>query len=239
MMDNLFKKLFSFVEFPILINSFNRPTYLQFLVEQFNRLGIKPIIIDNNSSNNDFIKFYENYVDKKFFLIKLNQNFGHNVIFLDEIYNNLPNYFAYTDCDLKLNENLPKNFINILCSLTDEFGCFKAGFALDINKLNLKNQKNKFGDTILDWEKQFWLKKVIHPTYEIYSSVIDTTFAVYNKNNDRNCGKKTKFNAIRVANEFTAIHYPWVIDDPMPEDELKEYLLHDKKKLVPGGTALK
>ena len=47
----LIKDLLNSVKFPILINSFNRPTYLKLLVDQFNSLDITPIILDNCSNN--------------------------------------------------------------------------------------------------------------------------------------------------------------------------------------------
>ena len=234
-MSELIKKLFKKVNFPVIINSYNRPTYLKLIVEQFNKLDIKPIILDNNSSNKNLLSYYENSSGKNFFLIKLNQNFGHDVIFLNEIYSNLPNYFAYTDCDIKLNHKLPNNFLQILSELTNEYICFKAGFALDINIDNLKNLKNKFGNEIYSWEKQFWSKKLYHSYLEVYSAAIDTTFAVYNKSNDNICGNKKKFNSIRVAGNFTSIHLPWMINDPMPDGELNEYLINDKNKLSTWG----
>jgi len=234
-MSELLKKLFEKVNFPVVINSYNRPTYLKLIIEQFNKLDIKPIILDNNSSNKNLLSYFENYAEKNFFLIKLNQNYGHNVIFLDEIYSNLPNYFAYTDCDIKLNPKLPKNFIQILSELTNEYLCFKAGFALDINLESHKNLKNKFGNEIYSWEKQFWSKKLNHSSLEVYSAAIDTTFAVYNKSNDKLCGNKKKFNSIRVAGDFTSFHLPWMINDPMPDEELNEYLINDKNKLSTWG----
>jgi len=50
-MSELLKKLFEKVNFPVVINSYNRPTYLKLIIEQFNKLDINPIILDNNSSN--------------------------------------------------------------------------------------------------------------------------------------------------------------------------------------------
>ena len=78
-------------------------------------------------------------------------------------------------------------------------------------------------------------KKLYHSSLEVYSAAIDTTFAVYNKSNDNLCGNKKKFNSIRVAGNFTSIHLPWMINDPMPDGELNEYLINDKNKLSTWG----
>ena len=226
------KKMFESVKFPILINSFNRPTYLKLLIDQLNILNIMPIVIDNCSNNKELLEYYDKNNKKKFLLIRFDKDYGHNVIFSNELYINLPNYFAYTDCDIQLNKNLPKNFIEVLCELTNHYVSFKAGCALEIENVKLKNFINrKTGYAIKDWEKNFWTKPLKHEKYEIYSAAIDTTFAIYNKKNDNFCGGKSKTNSIRVAGDFTAIHLPWVEDDPMPKTELEFYLNNDKLKI--------
>jgi len=231
---NAFKKIFESTTFPILINSFNRPTYLKLMVEEFNKINYLPIVLDNNSTNKELLEYYEKNNKKKFILIRFDKDYGNNIIYSNELYYNLPDYFAYTDCDLKLNHNLPKNFIEILCKLTDEFSTFKAGFALQIHNIKLKNIVNKkIKRTIKDWEKNYWTKPLKHNELEIYSAKIDTTFAVYNKKNDNLPGAKSSVNSIRVAGNFTAVHLPWIVDDPMPKSEEKFYLNSDKLKV--GG----
>jgi hypothetical protein len=227
----MIKRLIESINFPVFINSFNRPTYLKSIIQQFNKYLIKPIIIDNNSSNPEVIDYLNKFNNEKFFLIRFNQNLGHNVIFIKDIYDHLPNYFAYTDCDIKLNDNLPKNFLKELSDLTNIFRSYKAGFALDINSANLKSLKNKFGNNIKEWESHFWAKQLKHHELEIFSAAIDTTFAVYNRQNENLCGGKKKHNAIRVAGKYTAIHLPWMKYDPMPDSELKFYMENDSKNI--------
>jgi len=228
----LIKDLLNSVKFPILINSFNRPTYLKLLVDQFNALDITPIILDNCSNSLELLEYYKAHTNKKFLLIKFDKNYNHNVIFSNEIYLNLPNYFAYTDCDIKLNLNLPKNFLEILCNLTKHFTSFKAGFALEINNIKLKNKLNFNEFTIKKWENIFWTKPLKHESLEVYAAAIDTTFAVYNKRNDKYCGGKGKENSVRVAGNFTAIHYPWIEKDPMPKSEEDFYLENGNLKII-------
>ena len=97
------------IKIPVLICSFNRLYYLKKIINQFNRLSIKPIVLDNNSCNKDLLKFYKSK-KKNFFLIKIFKNFGHNVIYEKFIYKNLPKVFAYTDCDISLNKKIKKKF---------------------------------------------------------------------------------------------------------------------------------
>jgi len=227
----MIKKLIESINFPVFINSFNRPTYLKLIIQQFNNYKIKPIIIDNNSTNPDIINYFNEFNNEKFFLIRFDQNLGHNVIFVKDIYDHLPKYFAYTDCDIKLNDNLPENFLDELSILTNVFKSYKAGFALDINSDGLKNLKSKFGYNIIEWEAHFWAKPLKHKDLEVYSAAIDTTFAVYNRYNENLCGGKKKHNAIRVGGKYTAIHLPWMKYDPISAEELKFYQDNDSNKL--------
>lgn len=50
-----------------------------------------------------------------------------------DLYNYLPEKFILTDPDLEFNENLPSNFIDILVDISENYQCYKVGFALDIS----------------------------------------------------------------------------------------------------------
>jgi hypothetical protein len=215
------------IKIPVLICSFDRLYYLKKIINQFNKLSIKPIVLDNNSSNEDLLKFYKNK-NKKFFLIKLFKNFGHNVIYEKFIYKNLPKIFAYTDCDISLNKKLKKNFLFYLKNLTERYKIQKAGFAIDIRstkkfklQIYVRNKNNKIVSRYInlkDYEKRFWEKKV-QKKPAAYEAKIDTTFAVYNKK----YMTKNKLNAIRVADNFTCKHLPWEKKNKEPLKELKYY----------------
>jgi len=165
------------------------------------------IILNNKSTCLNTINFL-NSID-----IKIINNFSNNgprINHVDNahIYNNLPNKHILTDPDLKFNENLPKNFIEILSNLSDKYGSSKIGFALDIS-----DHENFYKDTyyencsIYEWEKQFWKDKIDDDNYELYRHTIDTTFSLVNKEN------YYKNYDIRVAGNFTAKHMPWYIEN--------------------------
>ena len=128
------------------------------------------------------------------------------------IYNVLPNKFVLTDPDLKLNENIPSNFIDILATLSDKYKTTKIGLALDIT------EHHKFYPTteymanlsIYDWEKRFWIDRIEDADYVLYKADIDTTFCLINKDNAANAAAYLQ---IRVAGNFTAKHIPWYIDN--------------------------
>jgi hypothetical protein len=226
--ENRLKKVLKKNEIPVIICSYNRLYYLKKLINQFNKLSIKPIILDNNSDEKNLLRFYNNSNKKKFFLIKLFNNYGHNVIYEKFIYNNLPQIFAYTDPDISLNKKLKKNFLFFLMSLTEKYKIHKAGFAIDINsvkkiklRIGYRNKNNQINSKYVDlkkYEKNYW-RILLQKNPNVYKAKIDTTFAVYNKkykNRDR-------FDGVRVANQYTCKHLPWEKKNKEPLSELNYY----------------
>jgi len=226
-------------EIPVIIICYNNGVYAENLVHQLDKFNIKPIIIDNKSSDNETIRILKNLrTNNKAHIAYSNKNFGHFVGLLDPIYQQLPNYFAYTDPDLNLNKNLPKTFMQDLIQLTQKYGVYKAGFALDLldgeevidvsQSISHTKPFNFKGDfSVREFESQFWRLPIKHDSLEIYYGPIDTTFAVYNKNNYRG----GFYDAVRVAGSYGAIHLPWFPNlDIMNEKQKKAYLNSDRKK---------
>ena len=128
------------------------------------------------------------------------------------IYDILPDKYIITDPDLKLNEKIPCNFIEILATLSDTYKTTKIGFALDITDHEQFHTTKEYmaNQTIREWESQFWKKRIGDADgYELYDADIDTTFCLMNKTNIM-MGYDNK---IRVAGDFTAKHIPWYIEN--------------------------
>lgn len=229
------KEITKNIKIPVLICSYNRLYYLKKIINQFNKLSIKPIVLDNNSNNKDLLKFFKNK-KKNFFLIKLFKNFGHNVIYEKFIYRNLPKIFAYTDCDISLNKKINKNFLFYLKNLTEKYKTQKVGFAIDTSttkkiklRIGFRNANNKIISKYVDlkeYEKQFW-QQLIQKQPAAYEAKIDTTFAVYNKK----YMTKNKLNGIRVADNFTCKHLPWEKNNKEPLKELNYYKKSKRKDI--------
>ena len=194
---------------PIYMIIYNSLFFVKNSIKQLKKFSKNIHIIDNNSTYNKLLEYYDN--EYEFFLHKKNKNYGYKV-YLDnnEIYWQLPRIFALTDPDLIFNCDLPNNFLEELTLLTYEFKIWKVGFALDISDESLFFDQHNYhnGKSIVNWEKQFWNIKINHNKYDIYKANIDTTFAVYNKlfknNNDKT--------ALRIANNYTCKHIPWYKD---------------------------
>ena len=207
-------------EIPVIVISYNNGIYVNNICKQLEKLNIKPIIIDNNSSSKKTLSILDKLSkEESAFVVKSNYNFGHEVGFIEPIYSILPDVFAYTDPDLQFNENLPVDFLQTLSQLTIDYPVFKAGFALSLSpQATFKDttfyschNKPIFYEktlTIEELESKYWVYRLKHDVLELYASPIDTTFAVYKKQNYFG----DFHNAIRVAGNFSAIHMPWFIE---------------------------
>lgn len=205
---------------PIVIISYNNYKYVENTIQQINKANpsyLKDIvIIDNSSTDPQTITYLHNSTHK----IIRNKNNGPWIArhCNAHIYDALPDKFILTDPDLEFNKNLPYNFIHQMARLSDKYKCYKLGFALDISdKENMYETKYAYGNTISEWEQQFWRIPIPDPTYLLYNATIDTTFCLINKAHHNSLN-------IRIANEFTAKHLPWYKENAV-------YTIHDQHRL--------
>jgi hypothetical protein len=148
----------------------------------------------------------------------------------------LTKIFVYTDPDLELSPTLPKTFLDNLLEIQNIYKTYKVGCALTLlydedtilNKTSCITKKpfrfNK-SYSIFEWEQQFWTRKLENNNYTLYSAALDTTFAIYNKENYRG----NFFDGIRVAGNFSAIHLPWYPKFDLMNISQKKVYLHNNK----------
>lgn len=222
---------------PVFVVSYNNGTYVENTVNQFRKLNIKPIIIDNHSSDNASLEILRKINASGMADIVFSPiNFGHFVGFIEPIYNILPDIFAYTDPDLQYSSKMPKDFLEVLAEMTSIYSVFKAGLALAIpadiptieGKSTLQQTKpirvNK-EYSVQEKENKYWRMRIVDHEHEVYAAKIDTTFAVYRKSNYHG----DFFDAVRVAGNFSAIHLPWFPSlDMMSEHQRTSYIKGNK-----------
>ena len=202
------------MDIPIIIICYNNYLYVKNTLEQLlkiNKEYYKNVqILNNKSTCLKTINFLNN-IDIK--VIHNSENTGPWIssTINKHIYDGLPNKYIVTDPDLRLNENIPSDFIEILSYLSDKYETRKIGLALNISDFEqfYKDYYIMNSYSIYDWEKQFWINKIHDDNYELYDAGIDTTFCLVNK--DNNISKRTR--EIRVAGNFTAKHLPWYIEN--------------------------
>ncbi len=212
---------------PIIIPTFNNPTYLENMVGQLRSRNCHDIFVFDNSSNFppmlDCLKKLER---SGVVVIRSRMNLGPRLFLNRFIYAALPEYFVLTDPDLQLNDALPNDFLDQLKEATQTYKIGKAGFALDISNVEqlrsglfeVEGQKL----SIVDWENQFWVSPLppLPGGDPVYLARIDTTFALYNKSYfcRRRYGQ-----AIRIGGRFTCRHLPWYNNNGLPHDEIEYY----------------
>lgn len=227
-LDHLYDALLdSRTRIPVLIPSFNNPTYLrQFLSQIQFRKNLHPIVVDNASTYPKMLELLSALDSWGINVVKFNRNFGpHFLRDHSEFLELMPRFFCLSDPDLQLNSKLPKDFLSTLMSISEEFSAPKVGFALDIgDSKDFRDHKFQVGKRkykISQWEKKFWKVKLHSKSgVPLYRAHLDTTFALYDKIRFSN---SNFYSAVRVAGAFTARHLPWYKDSIVPNEELSYY----------------
>ena len=205
------KKIKSVFDTPVIINNFNRLEYLQNMIGWLELVGMTKIyIIDNLSTYPPLLEFYKK---TKYKVYRLDKNVGHEALWKTHLQMRFcKNYYIYTDPDLIPIKECPKDFIKYFYDVLDKYPEYdKVGFSLKIDDIpNYYEHKQK----VLDWEKQYWDKKVGE---NLYHANIDTTFALYRPSTY--CQRWDK--AIRSGFPYMMKHLPWYLDkNNLPEEEL-------------------
>jgi hypothetical protein len=202
---------------PIIINNFNRLITLSRLCDDLSGRGYNNIhILDNSSTLPGLLEFY-NSQESKYKIHRLTENYNSHAIWDAGIINQFQDqeWIVYTDSDIILNPNTPKTFIEQLMLTAKKYSSNKVGLALRIDNL----PETFYGGKVRLWEKRFWDKNK-QLERDVYDSEIDTTFAIIKPK------EPFFYNAIRMAGDFTAEHYPWYVDFSCLDEEEKYFLEH-------------
>ncbi|WP_244931491.1 FkbM family methyltransferase [Nocardioides sp. W7] len=207
---------------PILIPTFNNPTFARAMVEQLEaRHHANIVILDNASTSPEMLRTLDDLRGRATVRRLLDNRGPRRVWDEPEIYDALPQVFGVTDPDLQLHPALPDDFIEQLYTLTVRHQVGKAGMALDISNVDaLVDNSFVIGGSpykIWEWEAQYWTDQV---EADVYRAAIDTTFAIYNKDF---FDKADPLLAVRVGGDFTCQHLPWLKTFALPADEVDYY----------------
>ncbi len=198
---------------PIIINNFNRLTYLQKQINWLENAGYSNIyIIDNASTYLPLLDYYKK-INYKVYL--LDKNIGFLALWKTVIFQKFKHgYYVFTDPDILPKETCPHNFLSFFYDVLQKFGDIKkVGFGLVIDDIpNSYLLKEK----VINWEKKFWYHKIEDT---LFDAPIDTTFALYRP------GVKggSELKSIRTGEPYTARHLSWYIDSSNLTDEDNYY----------------
>ena len=230
-------------DIPVVVIARNNPTLLRLLIQQLLEcFDARVIILDDASDFPPMNKYLQSLqYENRITVFRSSTPGGPHSWFSDPTHPallGLPRFFAYTDSDLRLNSDLPRNFLCVLAHLTQRLEVPKAGLALDLSD---KDRMWPFTDfygphSIWSWEDNFWSTSVRVPAWRgfnvnrVFSASVDTTFAVYDKGL-LNCSDRSEYpsnlcftarHSVRVSGLFTAKHRPWYPEVIMqlPDDEV-------------------
>ena len=207
------KNIIDFKNIPIIINNFNRVTYLKELIECLQKRGYNNIyIIDNNSTYPPLLDYYKTCSCQVY---RLNENMGYKAFILSGIYKQFINkYFVYTDSDIYLPEECPENILEYFYLLLKKYPFVsKVGCALKIDDIP---DTYKLKSKVQEWEGKYWEKEI---NKNVFVAQLDTTFTLYKPNFP--VGASLIGKNLRVAGRFIAIHRPWYLDsDNLSDEEL-------------------
>lgn len=199
-------------EIVVFIISYNRLSYLQQLIAWLEKAGFKNIqIVDNNSTYLPLLEYLEK---SQYQVHKMDKNYGHLVVwdcgkFKDIIDNK---YYIVSDCDILPIEECPLNVTEYFLKVLENYKKItKVGFALKIDDIP---DYYAGKESVIDWEKQFWQKKIADGLFE---ASIDTTFALYRP--EIYPQNKRWWKSIRTDFPYIARHLPWYVDSTKPGEE--------------------
>ncbi len=199
---------------PIIINNYNRYTFLLQLISWLEKNNYSNIVIlDNDSTYPQLLEYYKATKHKVIFLKK---NVGYMALWKTDVFEQFKKgFYVYTDPDVIPNEKCPSDVIFKLFTVLQNYSNIeKAGTALRISDLPDSYDKKK---DVLEWEKIHWQKPV---EKNLYDALVDTTFALYRP---FAYGNAEMCKAYRVDGKYEFLHLPWYIDSNNLTEEEKFY----------------
>lgn len=218
-------------DIPIVIPTFNTPTYLSSMISQLEDRGWTNIIICDNGSTYPPMLDLLDELSNRYDVVLWGENKGPRIYTEDkDICSRMPKYFILTDPDLLFNEDMPANALSKMKRIVDMYGVSKVGLAIDIDS---PEERDRFFNApqVDAWERNYWSRKLDSAPEidDLYAAPIDTTFSLYNRDKflseiDHVPGRMTcNTSAIRIAGRFTCRHMGWWAKQPLADDEYDFY----------------
>lgn len=221
------------MKIPIIICSFNQPTYLQQMCMQWRWYYPDseqyPIYIFDNGS--DLEHTFKGWICPTAKIIHYDDNnFIPNLTnFLNVHIKPHYEYYVITDPDLFIHPTTPPDFLQVFKGWIDN-GYHRAGFGLIIDDIPSWNFE---ADTIKYNERELLQTPVYYGNYIGYEAPLDTTFCMYTSKNSgwhAPMNGKDWSNCVRM---FKAFHLTWYLHPEHINPEM-DYYFKAAKFRVPG-----
>lgn len=210
------KRIADYKEIPIIINNFNRLSYLTSLIDSLTSRGYNNIhILDNKSTYPPLLEYYRTCPHN---VILLGRNIGYKALWESGVFSKFKDsYYVYTDSDMEISEECPDDFMRHFLDILEQNPLSpKVGFGIRIDDLpDTFANKQK----VIEHEKVFWQHKVAD---ELYRADIDTTFALYRPYCKGVANMYVK--VFRTGKPYLIRHLPWYVDSNNMSEEEKYYV---------------
>lgn len=168
------------------------------------------IIIDNGSNYQPLLDWYEQVKDRV--SIRFGKNEGHLALWATGLHKELGDFFIYTDSDIELNENFPKDWKEIMYNLWVKYKK-KVALALRVDDIPICY---RYKNQVVRNEGRWWLNEI---EKDIYEADTDTTFFFIQNFGDN------QYTSVRIARpDMIARHKSWYIDLNNLDEEETFYL---------------
>jgi glycosyltransferase involved in cell wall biosynthesis len=205
--------IMSITDIPVYINNRDRLTTTRNLVQKLLSLNPKEkiIIIDNGSSYEPLLSYYNSKYTAYPIEIIYGPNYGHLAFWQHRIHETMKpgDVFVYTDSDIQLNPDMPANWKEVMLRMMVGYNVPKVGLALDLKDIP---DHYALREQVRGNEALWWLNE-LEPN--VFEADTDTTFCLMKNTGDN------PYKSVRIAGNFTAKHMPWYINtDDMDAEEI-------------------
>jgi len=199
---------------PIVLNSFNRLTYLRRVVDALKSRGYSNLyVIDNASTYQPLLDYYASEGLRVF---HLDRNVGYLALWTTPVGVHFTgDYYVYSDSDIEPAPDCPADFVaRFREGLDRDPAVGKVGFGLRIDDLP---ESYALRDRVIEHEKRV---ASAAKGNAFYPAAIDTTMALYRPS----AVGGSWLPALRTAAPYVARHLPWYEDSAHPSAEERFYL---------------
>lgn len=222
---------------PLIIPNFNLLTYTRNLVNWYRwYYPNAPIyIIDNGSTYEPLLDWYDEECEAEVIMTGRNKFIDNLNKFITEEILSRPHfkYYAISDPDIMPHPNTPPNFMEVFVHAIEKMKFHHAGFGLLHEEIPEFNPKKAW---IAGDEQGLYSTPVEVMGYTGYKAPIDTTFAVYSRDNG---GWSAPMPAAHWSNSirlFKAYHLMWHLHPEHINEEMDNYFKTANYR-VPGAPS--
>ena len=213
-------------QFPLLLISYNRLSYLRQQVDCFRALGFERLVIIDNASTYEPLLVWLEHIEQQGVVVeRLQKNHGPYALYREpSLFARYgQDYYFMSDSDLLPDAECPNDFAAVFFdALQAHPDVTKVGFSLKCDDLP---DHYALKAKVLKWEKKFWEESKRRGAF--FNVPIDTTFALYRPAITQT--EERWWFSLRADKPYQAVHLPWYHDTKALDAETLFYQLSVKK----------